>query len=102
MAEAWKKAGTTDTEKTIAALESDVSLPDAPGGPWIMRGKQHHAAMHTYLFKVKDDHSLELVSDLGMTEPQFLSNIGVDMTKKAPNRQFLPADNPEWKKYLAQ
>jgi urea ABC transporter substrate-binding protein len=100
MAEAWKKAGTTDTEKTIAALESDIPLPDAPGGPWIMRGKQHHAAMHTYLFKVNDDHSLTLVSDLGMTEPQFLASIGVDMTKKAPNRQFLPPDNPEWKKYF--
>ncbi|GLK66918.1 ABC transporter substrate-binding protein [Hansschlegelia plantiphila] len=102
MAEAWKKAGTTDTEKTIAALESDISIPDAPGGPWSMRGSQHHAAMHTYLFKVNDDHTLSLVSDLGMTEPTFLTDIGVDMRKKAPNRQFLPADNPAWKQYLSQ
>lgn len=101
MGEAWKKAGTTDTDKTIAALESGIELPDAPGGPWKLDGKQHHAAMHTYLFKVKDDHTLELVSDLGMTEPKFLSDIGVDMTKKAPNRAFLPTDNPEWKKLLA-
>ncbi|MGA0533022.1 ABC transporter substrate-binding protein [Hansschlegelia sp. KR7-227] len=100
MAEAWKKAGTTDTEKTIAALESDISIPDAPGGPWIMRGSQHHAAMHTYLFKVGEDHKLEMISDLGMTEPTFLTEVGVDMRKKAPNRQFLPPDNPAWKTYL--
>lgn len=101
MGEAWKKAGTTNTDKTIAALEGGIFLPDAPGGPWKLDGKQHHAAMHTYLFKVKDDHALELVSDLGMTEPKFLSDIGVDMTKKSPNRAFLPSDNPEWKKLLA-
>jgi branched-chain amino acid transport system substrate-binding protein len=96
MAEAWKKAGTVDTDKVIAALEGDISLPDAPGGPWILRGTQHHAAMHTYLYKVLDDHSLELVSDLGMNEPVFLTEVGVDMTKEAPGRQFLPPDNPAW------
>ncbi|MFD1330942.1 ABC transporter substrate-binding protein [Methylopila musalis] len=101
MAEAWKKAGTTDTEKTIAALESDISIPDAPGGPWTLRGLQHHAAMPTYLFKVNDDHTLKLVSELGVNEPTFLTEIGVDMRKKAPNRQFLPPDNPAWKKFFA-
>jgi branched-chain amino acid transport system substrate-binding protein len=102
MAEAWKKAGSTDTEKTITALESGISLADAPGGPWTLDGAQHHAAMHTYLFKVKDDHSLDMVSDLGMTQPSFLTQIGVDMRKKAPGRQFLPQDNPEWKKFLGE
>ncbi|MFC0282277.1 ABC transporter substrate-binding protein [Camelimonas abortus] len=101
MAEAWKKAGTTETEQVIRALESGVELPDAPGGPWKLDGRQHHAAMHTYLFRVKDDHTLELVKDLGMTGPSFLSQIGVDMTKKSPGRAFLPGDNPEWKKLLA-
>jgi len=100
MAKAWEKAGTTDTDKTIDALETDISLPDAPGGPWILRGSQHHAAMHTYLFKVEDDHSLKLISDLGMTEPTFLSDVGVDMRKKAPGQQFLPPDNPAWAKFF--
>lgn len=102
MAKAWEKAGTAETEATIAALESDIEVPDAPGGPWTMRGTQHHAAMPTYLFKVKDDHTLELISELGLTEPTFLKEIGVDMTKEAPDRQFLPPDNPAWAAFFAQ
>ena len=99
MAKAWEKAGTTDTDAVIKALEQDVEI-DAPGGPWIMRGSAHHAAMHTYLFKVLEDHSLKLVSDLGMTEPTFLADVGVDMRKEAPGRQFLPPDNPKWAKFF--
>lgn len=100
MAAAWKAAGTTKTDAVIAALENDVSVPDAPGGPWILRGSQHHASMPTYLFKVDEKHNLELVTKLGTTEPTFLSEIGVDMRKKAPGRQFLPPDNPKWKTFF--
>jgi branched-chain amino acid transport system substrate-binding protein len=100
MAAAWAKAGTVDTDKVITALEGDISIPDAPGGPWTMRGSQHHAAMPTYLFKVEDDHSLKLITDLGVTEPTFLSEVGVDMRKEAPGRQFLPPDNPAWAKFF--
>lgn len=96
MAEAWKKAGTTDTDAVIKVLEEDVSIPDAPGGPWTLRGSQHHAAMPTYLFKVNDKHELELVTELGVSEPTFLTDVGVDMRKEAPGRQFLPPDNPKW------
>ena len=99
MAKAWERAGTVETDAVIAALEEDIELPDAPGGPWILRGNQHHAAMHTYLFKVNDDHTLDLVSDLGMTEPTFLSDIGVDMREEAPGREFLPVDNPAWAEF---
>lgn len=100
MAEAWKKAKTVETDAVIKALESDISLPDAPGGPWTMRGSQHHAAMPTYLFKVDDKHNLVLVANLGVNEPTFLTDVGVDMTKKAPGRQFLPPDNPKWKAFF--
>ncbi|GAB5469390.1 MAG: urea ABC transporter substrate-binding protein [Rhodospirillales bacterium] len=96
MAQAWEKAGTTDTDAVIAALQSGIALPDAPGGPWALHGDQHHAAMHSYLFKVNDDHTLTLITDLGYTEPTFLKDIGVDMREEAPNRQYLPPDNPNW------
>ena len=102
MAKAWEKAGTTETEETIKALEGDIEVADAPGGDWVLRGDQHHAAMHTYLFKVGEDHSLSLITDLGMTEPTFLKDVGVDMRKEAPNRQFLPPDNPKWADYFKQ
>ncbi len=100
MAEAWKRAGTTKTDAVIKALEEDVSVPDAPGGPWTLRGAQHHAAMPTYLFKVDDKHNLVLITELGVNEPTFLTDVGVDMRKSAPGRQFLPPDNPKWKSFL--
>jgi urea ABC transporter substrate-binding protein len=100
MAIAWAKAGTTATEAVIQALESGVEVPEAPGGNWIMRGDQHHAAMPSYLFKVNDDHTLTLIANLGMTEPSFLKQAGVDMRKSAPNRQFLPPDNPAWAQFF--
>ncbi len=96
MANAWAKAGTTDTDAVIDALQSDIEVPEAPGGPWKLHGDQHHGAMHSYLFKVNDDHSLTLIADLGYTEPTFLSDIGVNMREKAPGRQYLPPDNPAW------
>ena len=100
MAQAWQKAGTVETEKVIDALNSDISIPDAPGGPWTLRGSQHHAAMPSYLFKVKDDHTLELLTEFGVTEPSFLKDVGVDLTKKNPARQFLPPDKPEWSQFF--
>lgn len=100
MAQAWEKAGTTDTDTVIKTLEEDISIPDAPGGPWTLRGDQHHAAMHTYLFKVDEQHKLNLVTDLGLTEPTFLTEVGVNMREAAPGQQFLPPNNPNWKSFF--
>ncbi len=100
MAEAWKKAGTTDTDAVIKALESDIEVKEAPGGKWILRGDQHHAAMQTYLFGVDKDHKLKLLTELPFTEPTFLKNLGVDMRKTNPARQFLPADYAPWQKFF--
>ncbi|RUP10723.1 ABC transporter substrate-binding protein [Hyphomicrobium sp.] len=100
MAQAWTKAGTVDTEKVITALEGDISLPDAPGGPWTLRGSQHHAAMPSHMFKVKDDHTLEFVKAFDVTEPTFLKDVGVDLTKSSPGRQFLPPENAAWAQFF--
>lgn len=100
MAQAWQKAGTVETEKVVDTLNGDISIPDAPGGPWTLRGSQHHAAMPSYLFKVKNDHTLELLTEFGITEPSFLKDVGVDLTKTNPARQFLPPDNPQWSKFF--
>ncbi|MBJ90269.1 MAG: hypothetical protein CMO98_10455 [Woeseia sp.] len=96
MAEAWKRAGTTETEAVIKALEEDIEIADSPGGRWVLRGAVHHAGQHTYLYKIDENHNLTLAADLGYSEPTFLQDIGVDMRKKSPGRAFLPRDNPEW------
>jgi len=100
MAEAWKKAGTTDTDAVIKALESDIEVKEAPGGKWVMRGDQHHAAMPAYLYMVDKDHKLKLLTELPYTEPAFLKNLGIDMRKGNPGRQFLPTDYAPWQKFF--
>ena len=100
MGEAWKKAGTTDTDAVIKALESDIEVKEAPGGKWVLRGDQHHAAMPTYLFMVDKGHKLSLLTELPYTEPTFLKNLGVDMRKSNPARQFLPTDYEPWQKFF--
>jgi branched-chain amino acid transport system substrate-binding protein len=100
MADAWARAGTTKTEAVIKALEGDITVPEAPGGKWILRGWAHSAAMPTYLFRVNKDNSLTLIHDNGFIEPNFLKECGVDMRKRAPDRQYLPPDNPQWTKFF--
>ena len=99
MAKAWEIAGTTETEAVIDALETgDITVDEAPGGSWKLDGEQHHAAMPTYLFKVNDDHSLTMIKDLGVTEPTFLKDIGVDVreVEAGDGHSYLPPDNPAW------
>jgi urea ABC transporter substrate-binding protein len=102
MAKAWAKAGTTETESVIKALESGISVEEAPGGSWEMVGDQHHAAMPTYLFRVNDDHSLSLITNLGVNAPSFLKDIGVDVRKlkSGEGYSYLPRDNSAWKKFF--
>lgn len=103
MAKAWQIAGTTDTDAVIDALETgDISVDEAPGGSWKLDGEQHHAAMPTYLFKVNDDHSLTMMEDLGIIEPSFLKDIGVNVreVEAGDGRSYLPPDNPAWAQFF--
>ena len=104
MAKAWAAAGTTETEAVIEALEAGVTVEEAPGGSWSLVGDQHHAALPTYLFKVEADHSLSLISELGVTEPSFLSDIGVDVREfgSGDGETYLPTDNPAWADFFAE
>lgn len=103
MAQAWQKAGTTDTEAVIDVLESGEIQDGSSDLPWKLL-PNHHAAMKTFLFKVDNSHKLELVKELGYTEPKFLDEIGIDLEgkDKAVNKSFLPQDNPDWKKFFSK
>ena len=100
MARAWEKAGTTEVEAVIDALESGIEVPEAPGGPWRMNGATHHAEMNIYLFHIDAEHNLTLLEDFGMQASTFLTDMGIDLRKEAPGRQFTPFDNPKWKAFF--
>jgi urea ABC transporter substrate-binding protein len=93
MAQAWEKAGTTETDPVIAALESGLSF-DAPEGQVTLDGTTHHLAMTIRMAQVQPDHSIKFVHDFGMIEPWWLRDIGVDLTQKSESRQYLPSDDP--------
>jgi branched-chain amino acid transport system substrate-binding protein len=99
MAIAWAKAGTTDTDPTIKALESGISF-DGPDGLVTLDPATHHLAMEMRMAQVQADHSVVFVADLGRVEPWWLKQVGVDLTKQKESRQFLPGDDPKLAQYL--
>jgi len=92
-AKAVEKAGTTETEAVIAALESgDISF-DAPSGKVTIDPATHHAVRDIYLMRVNDKHELEYVTKWDAIAPDWLSKEkGIDLTKDSPNKQFTPID----------
>lgn len=93
MALAWEKAGTTETDAVIEALESGLSF-EAPEGTVTLDPATHHLAMTIRLAEVQPDHSIKFVKNFGMIEPWWLRELGVDLRVKDEGRQFLPSDDP--------
>lgn len=90
--EAVEKAGTTEVEAVIDALESGVSF-DGPGGTVTIDGATHHAIRDVYLFKCNADHSLTLEKTWEAVKPDWLSKTkGIDLRVEAPNEQYTPLD----------
>lgn len=99
MALAWERAGTTETQATIGALESGLSF-DGPEGMVTLDPATHHLAMHMRMAQVQPDHGVEFVADLGKVEPWWLRRLGVDLTTQRQSRQYLPSDDPEFAEFL--
>jgi urea transport system substrate-binding protein len=99
MALAWAKAGTTDTEAVIQALQSGISF-NGPDGTVTLDPATHHLAMEMRMAQVQADHSVKFVAELGTVKPWWLQSLGVDLTKKAESKQYLPGDDPNLAKFL--
>jgi len=99
MALAWQKAGSTDTDAVIGALQSGLKF-DAPEGPVTLDPATHQVAMDIRLAQVQADHSIKFVEDFGVIGPWWLKSLGVDLTKKPESKQYLPGDDPKMAKYL--
>jgi urea transport system substrate-binding protein len=99
MALAWVKAGTTDTDAVIDALQSGLTF-QGPEGPVRLDPATHHLAMDIRMAQVQADHSIKFVDDLGVIEPSWLKSLGVDLTKKRESKQYLPTDDPKFAEFL--
>ncbi len=101
MALAWERAGTTETQATIAALESGLSFA-APEGPVFLDPATHHLTMDIRMGRVNENHDLEFVHDFGAIEPWWLRTLGVNLVRTDEARQFLPWDDPRLAQYKTE
>ena len=98
MAEAWRRAGSTDTDATIAALESGITF-DAPEGRVLLDPATHHLTMNIRMAHVDETHTVSWVHDFGPVEPWWLRTLGVNLVRQNDGRQYLPWDDVRYEKY---
>ncbi len=98
MAEAWRRAGTTDTDQVISALESGITF-DAPEGRVLLDPATHHLTMTIRMAEIDDKHQVAWVHDFGPIEPWWLRSLGVNLVRQDDAKQYLPWDDPRFKAY---
>ena len=88
-ANAVGKAGSTDREKVIKALESGISF-DGPSGTVTIDGPSHHVYQNTHFARTNDKHGFTVLGGEKNVPPAFEKKM-CDLIKK-PNQhtQFLP------------
>lgn len=91
-AEAVRKAGTTEVEAVIDALESGVSY-DGPAGLVTIYGPTHHAIMDIWIVYSDENHQISFKTKYEQIVPDWIEKEkGCDLTVEAPNIQFTPDD----------
>jgi branched-chain amino acid transport system substrate-binding protein len=98
MAEAWRRAGTTETDAVIAALESGITF-DAPEGRVLLDPATHHLTMNIRMAQIDDQHNVSWVHDFGPVEPWWLRSLGVNLVRSDDAKQYLPWDDARYAKY---
>lgn len=92
----WKKAceeaKAYDTESVIKAFQTGKISFDAPSGKITIDGTTNHAKLTVTIAEVQKDHSLKFVNTSENVEPTYLKDLGIDLTKKNPAKQFSPLD----------
>jgi urea transport system substrate-binding protein len=69
-ASAVKKAGTTDSDKVIAALESGLSM-DSPSGAITLDARSHHLVQRIFIAKGNDKRDFDIIETHDRVAPAF-------------------------------
>lgn len=88
-AEAVKKAGSTDRDAVIKALESGVFF-DGPAGKITMNGKSHQVTLPVSIAKVNDDAGYTIVQTQDAVEPAFEQQKCNLIDNPSQNEVFVP------------
>lgn len=92
---AVEKAGSTERDAVIKALESGDICTDGPSGKVCIDPKSHHLSHTIYLAHVKDDHSIEIPKVWNDIKPYWLGEAGCNLPVKADKSQYTPSSPPK-------
>ncbi|MGH1485306.1 MAG: urea ABC transporter substrate-binding protein [Cellvibrionaceae bacterium] len=88
-AKAVEKAGTTDSDKVIAALESGLSF-DAPNGLVKMLPGSHHLSQNIYIVKGDRNHGFETIETYPDVAPAYENEVCDLVQKPKTKKHFVP------------
>jgi len=88
-AAAVEKAGTTDREAVIAALESGISF-EGPSGTVSIDPGSHHVIQNTHFGRVNDQHGFTVIGRQEAVPPAFEQSVCDVIRNPRVSRQFVP------------
>ncbi|MCR5716504.1 MAG: transporter substrate-binding protein [Lachnospiraceae bacterium] len=92
-AKAVEKAGTTEVEAVIDALESGEISVESAAGTVTIDGATHHAIKDIFLILCDENHELHVENEIDAVEPYWLRDeLKIDLRVESPNKQYTPID----------
>lgn len=88
-AEAVKKAGSTDTDAVIKALQSGIQF-NSPGGPVTLDGATHHLIRPMYIAKGNKDHGFDVIKTIPNVKPTYEETVCNLIKNPDVKKQFTP------------
>jgi branched-chain amino acid transport system substrate-binding protein len=89
-AAAVEKAGSTDRDKVIAALESGVEF-DGPSGKVSMDAGTHHLVQNVHLARANDSHGFTVIGEQQAVVPSYERSVCDLKARPGTARQFTPS-----------
>lgn len=96
---ACRMAGSTDQAKVMEVLEDGVGL-EGPAGWVFMDPATHHISQYIRIARADENHAISFVQEWPLIEPWWLRHLGVNLVSHPEHKQYTPADDPRFKKYL--
>ncbi len=98
-AKAVRLTGTTQKESVIEALESGLGV-EAPAGWVLMDPATHHLSQYIRLARADEKHDITFVTEWPYIEPWWTRRLGVNLVRRAESKQYIPDEDPFFKKLL--
>lgn len=98
-AKAVRVAGTADQAKVLEALESGIGM-EAPEGWVFMDPATHHLSHYIRIAAANEQQNISFVKEWTSIEPWWTRRLGVNLVRHPEYKQYTPAEDPYFKRYL--